>query len=262
MGMFDYIGVHNSIIDTLNSYLGCEQELDAQYQTSIEDLLGRFWISADTSISEVSDGIYPLRHFCGHTLYFVVKDGFVRYWLLGYSFNKGSYSRSHDHLTPKAIATTRKGNGLEWRVITPDSAEHIQLMNDIQRYLYGSDIPLDPVVPPMVEILSIVDLETFAHIRSIMEERGVCDYLIYKLNSCRDKDVTDIMFGAIEMFPSNDNLFNRLNWLGCGYTHDDIIRLVEHEKDHGAIYAYKITPSGKWEQLLSAIERLHRSYTF
>lgn len=260
MGLYDHLRISDEVIKVINQYTGCNQQLDDDYQTSVHDQLAHLYIHADLTVTDIPNGVYPVRHFSGGSLWFVVHEGSVSYWVYQYIIQRNSCLRVAGENPAKVIACKKVEHGVEWRTVFPDSQEHITLMTTIQKYWFNE--PVAPVVPPMVEILSIVDLDTFGYIQVIMEERGICDYLIYKLTTQRDVDVDDIMFEASHLFGANGSLFNRLDWCGCNYTHDDMVQQIEKEKANGESYASKITPSGKWEQLLSAIERLHRSYTF
>lgn len=263
MGLYDHLRISDDLVKVLNQYTGCNQQLGGEYQTSVHDQLARLYMHGDLTINDVPDGIYPIRHFYGHTVYFVVKNGSVCYWLYQYSFKPGKYVRHHEYNEPKVIASKKLDHGVEWRTVFRDSSEHIALMNDIQQFLYGeAETKPESVVPPMVEILSLMDLETFGYIQTIMEERGICDYLIHQLETDHSKDLFDIMNDSGHLFNNNENLFERLDWHPDNDTRESLIAKIQNEKTNGESYAYKITPCGKWEQLQAAIKRLHSSYEF
>lgn len=263
MGLYDHLRISDDLVKVLNQYTGCNQRMDAEYQTSVHNQLARLYIHSDLTIEDVSDGIYPIRHFYGHIVYFVVKDGSVCYWLYQYSFKPGKYVRHHEYNEPRVIATKKVNHGVEWRTVFRDSSEHIALMDDIQNFLYGEpDTKLESVVPPMVEILSLIDLETFGYIQKIMEERGICDYLIHQLETDHSNGIGDILANTVHTFHLNRNLFDRLAWHPTNDTRESFIQKIRDEKVNGESYAYKITPYGKWEQLQAAIKRLHGTYEF
>jgi hypothetical protein len=263
MGLYDHIRINDSIVKVLNQYTGCNQQLDGDFQTSVHDQLARLYINADLTTNDIPDGAYPIRYFYGHTLYFVVNGGSVSHWLYQYSFKQGGYTAHCEFNKPKVIASKKVEHGIDWRTVTPDSREHIVLMTAIQHFLYGEpETKPVPIVPPMVEILSIIDLGTFGNIQAIMGERAICDYLIYKLETDHSTGIGNILANTVHTFHHHRHLFDRFDWHPTNDTRASLIEKIQNEKTAGESYVYKITPYGKWEQLQSAIKRLHQSYEF